>query len=168
MTDPGWASSGMRIQHPRRGHVTGLLLIVPHAGSRALGHRGEGTDAPALLLTGSRNSKPVETNRKKNNLSPGSDCCLFTSMTRCPFSSLSTSECMSCVCICCCFLISSQCRDVTKMHIWKLQMLLHQTKPTAVYQGEGCLQMPLYSFSGGLSWCSWCDKPRIAEGRMGP
>lgn len=160
MTDPGWASSAMRIQHPRRGHVTGLLLIVPHAGSRALGYRGEGTNAPALLLTGNRNSKPVETNRKKNNLSPGSD--IHDQV------SLLLSECMSCVCICCCFLISSQCRDITKMHIWKLQMLLHQTKPTAVYQGEGCLQMPLYSFSGGLSWCSWCDKPRIAEGRMGP
>lgn len=112
-----------------------------------------------------------QTVRKKRNLSPGSICCLFTSMTRCPFSSLSwqsTSKCMSCICICCCFLISSQCRDVMKMHILKFQMSLHQTKPTGVCQGEGCLQMPPYSFSRGFSWCLWCGKPRVADSRMGP
>lgn len=112
-----------------------------------------------------------QTIRKKRNLSPGSDCCLLTSMTGGSFSSLSwqsTSKCMSCVCLCYCFLISSQYRDVTKMRISKLQMSLHQTKPTGIYQGEGCLQMPPYSFSGGLSWCLWWGKPRIAEGRMGP
>lgn len=155
------------LPHPRGGHGSGLLLIVSHAGSRDTREREQMLLDSCWQGTGTR-SLLRQTVRKKRNLSPGS---IFTSMTRRPFSSLSwqsTSKCMSCICIYCCFLISSQCRDVMKTRILKLQMSLHQKKPTGIYQGEGCLQMPPYSFSRGLSWCLWWGKPRVAEGRMRP
>lgn len=59
MRDPAWAPNGMR-------DSTALLLLVPHEGSRTLvGHRGDGANAPGLLLEGNRNDKPVETKSEK-------------------------------------------------------------------------------------------------------
>lgn len=56
MGDPGGAPEGRwGLWHPRGGHGTDQLLIVPHAGSRALAHMGEGTNAPRLSWAWNKN-----------------------------------------------------------------------------------------------------------------
>lgn len=140
----------------------GQLLLVPHGGSRAQGHRREGTNAPALLLTGNRNNKLVETVRKKKNLSPGSDCCLFAFMTGCPLSFLSwqsTSECMSCVCLCCCFLISSQCRDAQKCIFGNSKCHCPKQKPLVFTRERAAYRCPCIPSVGACLGVSGAANP---------